>query len=260
MEPSAPTREENAAAFSDDDVVAAYRFRPPYPDLLIGRLLGLAPGGVRNVLELGCGTGDLCRKLAPHVGHIDAVDPSAAMLGAAKASPGGDAANIAWVQAFAEEFGYPRAYDLVLMAESLHWMDWDVLFPRLARAMSPAGRLVWLTREEDAAWNDEYRALIPRFSVVSDYRPIDHPGELERGGYWRMEGRDATPPTPFRQSVEDYIELQHSRSSFARYRVGEEKAAEFDAALRRMLEPFADGGMVTYAFSVPYAWGRPLAP
>lgn len=258
MERPAPTREENAAAFTDGDVVAAYRFRPPYPDALIDRLLALVPGGVRNVLELGCGTGDLCRTLAPHVEHIDAVDPSAAMLRAAKAAPGGDAANIAWVKATAEDFAYPRTYDLVLTAESIHWMDWDVVFPRLARAMSPNGRLVWLTREEGASWNDHYRALIPRFSVVSDYRPVDLPAELERGGYWRMEGRDATPPAPFRQSVEDYVELQHSRSSLARYRIGEEKAAAFDAALRRMLAPYADDGMVEYGFSVPYAWGRPL--
>ncbi|HEX5479155.1 MAG TPA: class I SAM-dependent methyltransferase [Dehalococcoidia bacterium] len=259
MERSAPTREENAAAFSDEDVVAAYRFRPPYPDTLIDRLLALPPGGARNVLELGCGTGDLCRTLAPRVEHVDAVDPAAAMLRAAKASSGGDAANITWTQALAEDFDYPRPYDLVLTAESIHWMDWDAVFPRLAGAMSSGGRLVWLTREEDAPWADDYRALIPAFSVVSDYRPLDFPTELERGGYWRIEGRDATPPVPFRQSVEHYIELQHSRSSFARYRIGEKKAAEFDAALRRMLEPYADDGVIEYAFSVPYAWGRPLA-
>ena len=223
------------------------------------RVPGLIPGGVRTVLELGCGTGELSRRLAPRVGHVDAIDPSAAMLGAARLGDGGDAANIAWVQSLAEDFDYPHTYDLALAAESIHWMDWDVVFPRLAGAMSAAGRLVWMTREEDAPWSDEYRAIIPRFSVVSDYRPVDFPSELERGGSWHMEGRASTPAVAFRQSIDDYVELQHSRSAFARYRIGPEKAAGFDAALRTRLAPHAREGTLAYAFSVPYAWGRPLA-
>lgn len=71
---------EYGAQFSDPSVARAYRFRPPYPDevyTILERLLGDA---TRVVLELGCGLGEIARRLAAQMDRVDAVEPSHAML------------------------------------------------------------------------------------------------------------------------------------------------------------------------------------
>jgi predicted TPR repeat methyltransferase len=86
-----------AEQFCDESVVAAYCTRPPYPDALISLVLDLA-GGVRShILDLGCGTGELARRLAPHAQAVTAIDHSERMVKQARALPGGDASNITWI-------------------------------------------------------------------------------------------------------------------------------------------------------------------
>jgi ubiquinone/menaquinone biosynthesis C-methylase UbiE len=104
----------------------AYAFRPPYPGELIERLSTLASSVDASVLDLGCGTGDIARPLAAHVGRVTAVDPSAAMVDAGRAAPGGDAPNIEWVQSTAEQFDFNDDFSLLVTAESIHWMDLDM--------------------------------------------------------------------------------------------------------------------------------------
>jgi SAM-dependent methyltransferase len=90
--------EHNAAAFQLDDVVEQYHLRAPYPSTLSPFLrdLALPPSGA--VLELGCGTGKITRVLAPHVGRIDAVDSSRAMIERARTLPGGSHPAIRWIE------------------------------------------------------------------------------------------------------------------------------------------------------------------
>lgn len=63
---------EVAEGFQDEQVVAVYHQRPPYPAEAFTLLLELAAGG--PVLDLGCGPGDIARRIAPHVERVDAVD------------------------------------------------------------------------------------------------------------------------------------------------------------------------------------------
>jgi hypothetical protein len=71
---------EYGAQFSDPSIASAYRVRPPYPDevyTFLDRLIGNAP---RVILELGCGLGEIARRLAAQTARVDAVEPSHAML------------------------------------------------------------------------------------------------------------------------------------------------------------------------------------
>jgi len=110
-----------------------YPRRPPYPDALVERLSALAgPGG--RVADLGAGTGHLALPLARRGVRVTAVEPAGAMLAAL-----GRVANglpLTMVQAAAEDTGLPAAsFDLVLLADALHWVDPD-------RAGAEAGRLL----------------------------------------------------------------------------------------------------------------------
>src|SRR5687767_230138 len=93
---------EYGAWFKDALVAESYPNRPPYPEALISCLVSLVtplPDGRVPVLDLGAGTGDLARRLAPlapRVTRVDAVDPSAAMMAQGKALPGGDHPHLRW--------------------------------------------------------------------------------------------------------------------------------------------------------------------
>jgi trans-aconitate methyltransferase len=134
---------EYAAQFRDQSVAAAYPNRPPYPPEVFDILLGLVRDEPPVVLDLGCGTGDISRGLAPYGMRVDAVDPSSAMLESGQALPGGRHPNIRWITSTAEDFTYPRPYALVVAAESLHWMDWYTVLPRISRSLTPS----WTTRD-----------------------------------------------------------------------------------------------------------------
>jgi SAM-dependent methyltransferase len=128
--------EENAAAFQLADVVAHYHLRAPYPLTLAPFLLTLGRPARGAVLDLGCGTGDIARRLAPDVARVDAVDVSRPMLDRARALPGGDDPSIRWFEARAEEAPLAGPYSLAIRGASLHWMDWNAVLPRIAEHLA----------------------------------------------------------------------------------------------------------------------------
>jgi ubiquinone/menaquinone biosynthesis C-methylase UbiE len=61
-------------------LVSAYPARPAYPSAVIALLADLVHDTPRVVLDIGCGTGELARRLALLVDRVDAVDFSSGML------------------------------------------------------------------------------------------------------------------------------------------------------------------------------------
>jgi SAM-dependent methyltransferase len=151
---------EYAAQFSDPSVARAYYTRPKNPTEVFEILETLMPQRPRAVLELGCGTGDLSFELARRVDHLDAVEPSRAMLAEARKRSGADRPNLHWHLASAEEFQIERTYSLVCAGESLHWMEWEIVFPKVATALAGSGVLAIANRELECPWNKEILELI----------------------------------------------------------------------------------------------------
>ena len=56
---------EYGAWFKDPRLAAAYPARPPYPEGVIWRLRELIQDSSGAVLHVGCGTGELARRLSP---------------------------------------------------------------------------------------------------------------------------------------------------------------------------------------------------
>src|SRR4051794_2214306 len=94
---------EYVAQFGDASVVAAYRFRPPYPEQVFDILAELMVDRAGRILDAGCGSGDLAIPLLRIAGRVDAVDPSVAMLSAGRARPGGDDPRLRWVEGYMED-------------------------------------------------------------------------------------------------------------------------------------------------------------
>jgi SAM-dependent methyltransferase len=116
-----------------------YRARPPYPSSLADRLAELAgrPGG--RVADLGAGTGDLAVPLAARGLAVTAVEPARAMLDVLAARAAG-ATPPRPVHAAAEATGLPcAAYDLVLLADAVQWVDPERAGREAARLLAPGG-------------------------------------------------------------------------------------------------------------------------
>ena len=97
-----------------------YAARPGYPPGLVARLAELAGGAGGRAADLGAGTGLLSRPLAEAGLEVRAVEPARAML-AALGPPG---PGLTPVHAAAEATGLPAgAFDLVVLADALHWTD-----------------------------------------------------------------------------------------------------------------------------------------
>jgi len=117
-----------------------YLRRPPYPSALAARLLALAGGPGARVADLGAGTGHLAIPLARLGARVHAVEPARAMLDALATGAAGLA--VVPVHAAGEETGLAQgAFDLVLVADALHWLDAARGGAEAARLLAPGGAL-----------------------------------------------------------------------------------------------------------------------
>jgi ubiquinone/menaquinone biosynthesis C-methylase UbiE len=251
---------EYASQFADPAVVAAYHHRPPYAPAVFPRLRDLAIAEPCIALDLGCGTGDIARPLAGVVDFVDAVDCSPAMIERGRALPGGDRANLRWIVGYAEDVPLPHAsYGLATAGESLHWMDWARLMPRLARLLAPGAYLAVVERSPAVRppWFDEVQTLIERYSTNRAYQPYSLIAELEKRGLFEQHGVHLSEAVSFEQSAESYIESIHSRNGFSRDRMTHQAATDFDAEVRSLLDKRCPDGTVRFNLVARIIFGRP---
>jgi trans-aconitate methyltransferase len=251
---------QQAAAFQNEAVAEAYQFRPPYPDDTFDILVNLAIDAPKRVLDIGCGAGFVARELVARVVHVDAIDISPAMIEQGKRLPRGDAPSLTWIVGAVETTPLNPPYSLVTAGDSLHWMDWAIVMPRLATMLTPHGSLAILgVGQLPTPWDDQLLPIIQHYSTVGGYHPYDLVAELESRELFRTSGRQTTAPVPFVQPLEEYIESFHGRASFVRERMGDAAASAFDAAVRALVSQYCVRS-VTLQLVTEVVWGKPLQP
>jgi len=109
----------------------------------------LAAAGVGRgdpVLEVGCGTGQLTRRLVTSGCALTAVDLGPAMVARARRNvPDG----VTFVVSPFEDLDVPPStYQLIVSATAFHWIDPEVGFARAAQRLRPGGWLAVLTTGE----------------------------------------------------------------------------------------------------------------
>lgn len=112
----------------------------------------------------------------------------------------------------------------------------------------------------DLPWQAEIAALVPRFSTNREFRPYDLVGELVERQLFAEAGRWSSPPAPFAQPIEAYVESFHTRNGFSRERMAVAAAAEFDAALAAAASPHCPDGRVRGHTVATVVWGTPRRP
>jgi SAM-dependent methyltransferase len=248
---------ENAAAFGDADVARRYRYRAPYARGAITRLLGLLDPSAPAVLDLGAGTGNIARELAPRVARVDAIEPSEAMTAEGQRLPDGRAPHLRWIRSAAEDAPLSPPYGLATAGTSLHWMDWDVLLPRVASALTNAAMLA-IVEVEDPLWSADgpVKDAIVRHSIHQGmWRRVDLVATLVERGRFTKVGAD-TFTEIFRQPVDQLVEGLLSSSSLSVARIGKERARALAEELHAVAPRDADG-LVTRQVATEVVWGRP---
>lgn len=261
MSPKPEYLHNNWANFKDCTVVQAYPMRCPYPDELIAWLNGLIKDESKVVLELGCSTGEIARKLAPDVQRMEAVDASQAMIDLGKSLTGGDHPNLHWYCGRAEEFSFSSFYSLIIAAGSLHWMEWETLFPLMHNSLSEQGYLAIILGgggTPHVPWQNELKELIPKYSTTHNWESFDLLESLQTEGLLDVEETFTTEPIRFEQSIQHYVEHFHSMASFSRDRMDGVRAAEFDKEVERIVTPYATrDGMLYLDVVSTAAYGKP---
>ncbi len=138
---SASTARRYGKAF--DKVAAEYdRHRPTYPDEIIDQachMAGIASGD--QVLEVGCGSGQLTRSLVARGLHVTALEPGTNLIALAKQNLQGAGAVEFVPTRFEDAQLSSEQFQAVFSASAFHWIDPQVGWQKAADVLAPGGTL-----------------------------------------------------------------------------------------------------------------------
>jgi ubiquinone/menaquinone biosynthesis C-methylase UbiE len=129
---------------------AYVRYRPPYPQALLGDLVARAAAPAEGrLLDLACGPGRVALALSNAFRSVWAVDlePEMVEAGRREAVRLG-ANNITWIVGRAEDFGAPNGdFDLITIGEAFHRLDQPLILKHAMGWLKPGGCLATLGGE-----------------------------------------------------------------------------------------------------------------
>ncbi|MBV9987935.1 MAG: class I SAM-dependent methyltransferase, partial [Chitinophagaceae bacterium] len=112
------------------------QFRPHYPAELFSYLLGLVKER-ESAWDCGTGNGQVAGVLADHFGLVQATDISQQQLDQAISKP-----NIHYSVQSAEKTGFAdAAFDLITVAQAIHWFRFHEFYSEVKRTLKPGGLL-----------------------------------------------------------------------------------------------------------------------
>jgi SAM-dependent methyltransferase len=126
-----------------DEAASLYdEVRPGYPVELFDDVVSLSriPAGGR-ILEIGCGTGQATVPLARRGYRILCVELGENMVAVARRNLEGYPQTEVQTGTFQAWHLQEAAFDLAVSATAFHWLDPEVAYPKVARALHPQGAL-----------------------------------------------------------------------------------------------------------------------
>jgi len=174
--------QENINTFNEQSA-RYFRDRPRYPQELYAYLSGNC-GGHDIAWDCACGSGQVAVDLLPYFHKIEASDISENQI-----SNSYPHEKIHYSIQSAEHTDFPTAhFDLVCVAQALHWFDLEVFFKEVRRTLKPGGIFsCWgygffkTEPEIDKFIHDEFLVHIDRFwadnnrLLIGGYKDINFP-------------------------------------------------------------------------------------
>lgn len=225
--------------------------RPAYPDEAVAALVDAArrargadasvQDGPLRAADIGAGTGKMSELLARAGLLVDAVEPSEAMRAQASSIEG-----VTWHDGVAEQTGLPNdLYDIVVFAQSWHWVDSERAGLEAARILRPGGALgiVWNQMDVSIPWVHRLTRIMRSGDVHRPDKPPTPGGGFAPMTLTQVAWEDRMTP-------EQILTLGTTRSSYIRS--SEAGRARMQENLRWYLYEhlgYAPGETVT----IPYA-------
>lgn len=191
--------------------------RPAYPDEAVAALVDAARrargadasgrGGPLRAADIGAGTGKMSELLARAGFLVDAVEPSEAMR--AQASP---IEGVTWHDGVAEWSGLPNdLYDIVVFAQSWHWVDSERAGLEVERILAPGGALgiVWNQMDVSIPWVHRLTRIMRSGDVHRPDKPPTPGGGFAPMTLTQVAWEDRMTP-------EQILTLGTTRSSYIR--------------------------------------------
>ena len=183
--------------------------RPAYPDEAVAALLDAAQASSVSLraADIGAGTGKMSELLARAGAVVDAVEPSGAMRAQASSIPG-----VTWHAGVAEETTLPDAvFDIVVFAQSWHWVDPERAGVEAARILAPGGVLgiVWNQMDVSIPWVHRLTRIMRSGDVHRPDRPPTPGGGFAPMRLTQVAWQDVMTP-------EQILTLGTTRSSYIR--------------------------------------------
>ncbi len=173
------------------------KYRPHYPAELFEYLAALAPAR-DTAWDCATGNGQAALGLAPHFRSVIATDASASQI--AQATPH---ERIAYHIAAAEDTNISASsVDLITVAQSLHWFQFDKFYAEVARVLKPGGVI--------AVWSYNLLRCAPGIDALLDEYYFDIAGRFWPPERKLLEERYRTIPFPFEEITppEFYMETE----------------------------------------------------
>ena len=128
---------------ADFDRIASLVPAAAAPSGADGWILRNLPTARDRVLDLGCGTGELARRLASHFAATDAIDLSAGMIAEAmRRTPPPSRIHFAAADVFEWLAAHPETYDCIVSVAMLHHVDLEQALRACKRSLRAGGRLL----------------------------------------------------------------------------------------------------------------------
>jgi trans-aconitate methyltransferase len=227
--------------------------RPTYAPALIeavATLCGL--NGAGQLLDLGCGPGQLAMAFRPYLAGALGMDPEPEMLVLAEARSAG--LDIGFRQGAAHDLTPDMGpFRLVTIGRAFHWMDRPVTAQMLDGLIESGGALVLLQVSPldvpDNGWRTEYQALLD--AALGDGQR----SAWRKPGWVRHEA--VLLESPFsalhrvgvverhRVAPADLVHRALSMSTTTRARLGDDGANRLSEAVQSLAEGAAQDGWVT---------------
>jgi SAM-dependent methyltransferase len=163
--------------------------RPSYPDALADDVIAF---GGRRILEIGAGTGKATAVFARRGASIVAIEPGANLAAVLRRNVAGH--DVTVEQTTFEAWPIARPFDVVMAAQSIHWVSPAVRYTKAAQVLAPGATLALLRNEKEpfdralrAELDVAYARWLPGWSdrtreTEVEYARREFMGEIDASG------------------------------------------------------------------------------
>lgn len=216
--------------------------RPDYPPAL-ATFLAQACRAHRLAVDVGCGTGQLTRLLAPHFDAVLGLDSSADQLRNAEPTPG-----VSYQLAPAEQLPVaPASANLITVAQAAHWFDLPAFYAQVRTVAAPGAVIALISYATPRLEPD----LQPRFARF-------YANDL--GAYWPAERRQVD--SGYAELDFPFAEFDSPSLAIERHWTLADTLGYFGtwSAVRRAREAGQQPMLHAYAEALAAHWGDPQQP